>query len=111
MSCYRGLLALRREFRALHAGTLEWIAAPWWPRDVVAYRRLHGEGASREQAEVFLNFSRSTTPLALGGRTGSTLFSNRRGDRIPAPRDYALGPYEGVVVLGGPSDPPPPAAR
>jgi len=101
LCCYRSLLALRRESTALQAGTLEWIDAPRLPGDVVAYRRMHGEGASCDRADIFLNFSSHTIPLALDERAGRTLFSNRRGDRVPAPRSYALAPHEGVIVLEG----------
>ena len=99
LSCYRNLLALRRESPALQAGTLEWIDAPRLSPDVVAYRRAYGKGAVGHRADVFLNFSGRTIPLPLGEEAGRMLFSNRAGEQGPAPRDYALGPYEGIVVL------------
>jgi oligo-1,6-glucosidase/alpha-glucosidase len=95
LSCYRSLLALRRETPALHAGALAWLDTGL-PADVVAYRREHG----CDRADVFLNFSKRTVPLALGNCAGRTLFSNRRGERTPAPPVHPLAPFEAVVVLG-----------
>jgi oligo-1,6-glucosidase/alpha-glucosidase len=100
LSCYRSLLALRRESSALHAGALEWIDSPRLPADVVAYRRVNASGADPGSAEIFLNFSGRSIALALGRGPGRQIFSSKRCERVTVPEDYLLGPYEGVVVLG-----------
>jgi len=106
LHCYRGLLALRRESRALQEGSLEWIDSPRLPADVVAYRRVNAGGPRPESAEVFLNFSGRPIPLELEGRAGRQLFSNKVCERAAAPQHYVLSPYEGVVVLEpGPEEP------
>ncbi|MFO0649728.1 MAG: alpha-amylase family glycosyl hydrolase [Polyangiales bacterium] len=96
--CYRALLALRRAHPALQMGALEWIEDPALPEDVVAYRRVLGEGDACERVEVFLNFSKREVAIDLRSRVGQTLFSTRRGERVDAPMRYALAPWEGVVI-------------
>src|SRR5262249_12139073 len=99
LNCYRGLLKLRPEQRALHAGGLELLDPRDPPPDVVAYRRFYGQGARREEVHVFLNFAGSARRLDLRGRffSGRALFSSHRaGIETPGP-ERALGPYEGVV--------------
>lgn len=98
LRCYRALLALRREHAALQMGALEWIEDPALPDDVVAYRRVLGEGDARERVEVFLNFSKREVVIDLRARVGQTLFSTRRGERVGAPVRYALAAWEGVVI-------------
>ncbi len=98
LRCYRALLALRREHAALQMGALEWIEDPALPDDVVAYRRVLGEGDACERVEVFLNFSKREVALDLRARVGQTLFSTRRGERVAAPMRYALAAWEGVVI-------------
>ena len=100
LSCYRSLLALRRGSPALQGGTLAWIDGPRLPSDVVAFRRVHGEGEARERADVYLNFSGRKVPIVLPAWEARELFSNRRGERGPAPPGYKLGAYEGIVVIG-----------
>ncbi len=78
LSCYRSLLALRRESPALEAGALEWIDSPRLPADVVAYRRVNGRGADSSSAEIFLNFAGRSIPLALVGGAGRQMFSSKR---------------------------------
>jgi len=96
LSCYRNLLALRRESDALQAGALEWIDDRQLSADVVAYRRVSGH----DRAQVFLNFSGRAIPLTLGSSdSGRTVFSNRTGARTPSPAGYTLAPHEGIVVL------------
>lgn len=99
LSCYRSLLALRREEPALQAGSLEWLDAHGLPSRVVAYRRSLTDGASPRAVEVYLNFSKRETTLDLPAAGGRSLFSNRRGDRSPAPGRYTLGSYEGIAIL------------
>jgi oligo-1,6-glucosidase/alpha-glucosidase len=101
LSCYRGLLALRRELPALQAGTLELRTGPGLPDDVVVYRRALGEGADRQRVDVVLNVSGRSWRLDLSGRAGWTLWSSRTCTRRPAPPVHALAPYEGVVVASG----------
>lgn len=96
LSCYRSLLALRRQEPALQAGGLEWLDELGLPSRVVAYRRSH-EG---RVADVLLNFSGRETPVPIPDHASRTLFSNRRGQREPAPASYRMGSYEGIVLTG-----------
>ena len=98
LRCYRALLALRRGHPALQMGSLEWIEAPSLPEDVVAYRRVLGEGDDRERVEVYLNLSKREVSLDLGARVGETLFSTRSGVSVAAPSRYALAAWEAVVI-------------
>jgi oligo-1,6-glucosidase/alpha-glucosidase len=114
LRCYRDLFALRRALPALQAGRLEWLSPEeeaHLPRDVVAFRRVLGA----ESVSVFLNFASHTVRIRPRGEAASassppakarpTLFSNRRGTRMPAAETYALGAHEGVVVWTDPSRP------
>jgi alpha-glucosidase len=101
LSCYRGLLALRRAHPALAAGSLEMRKDPRLPADVVAYVRAHEEGGVRETASVLLNFARRETALDLAEHAGRRLYSNRRGEVQAAPAHYLLGAYEGIVLFDG----------
>jgi glycosidase len=94
---YRRLLALRRARPALHAGRLELLLPPELSRDVVAYRRVHGE----DEVEVYLNFSSRARPLDLGAAhaRGCVLFSTRRAELITPDAEYSLAPGEGVLLL------------
>ena len=96
LSCYRRLLALRREQPALHAGALVWIEDRRLPRSVVAFKRVLPESPP---VEVFLNFSRREVKLRLANTRGREIFSNRRGERRAATDHPVLGAYEGLVVL------------
>jgi len=98
LSCYRNLLALRREQTALQAGRLEWLDALGLPGQVVAYRRIIGDGPGGTSADVFLNFSKKEVAVDLSTHAGRELFSNRRGERTDAPPTYRLAAYEGIVV-------------
>ena len=99
LRCYRSLLQLRRGSRALHKGSLEWIDSPRLPAQVVAYSRVFTQGAIRESAEVFLNFSTRPIPLPQLATSGRTLFSNQRGERQATPPEITLAPLEGIVLL------------
>jgi alpha-glucosidase len=94
LSCYRNLLALRREEPALQEGGLEWLDALDLPSRIVAYRRTAGD----RTADVLLNFSRREARVPIADHATRTLFSNRSGERLPAPASYTLGAYEGIVV-------------
>jgi oligo-1,6-glucosidase/alpha-glucosidase len=95
LSCYRRLLALRRELPALQAGTLEWIERPDIHEGVMAFRRTHEE----QSVGIYLNFSKRPCMLDLRAQPGGNLFSNRRGERQPLPARYELGAFEGVAVI------------
>ncbi len=101
LSSYKNLLRLRREQPALQAGALQWTVMRGLPDDVVSYRRTLEGVANPSSVDVFLNFSKRAIPLELSSHSGRTLFSNRRGERIDAPRVRSLGPYEAVVVFDG----------
>jgi alpha-glucosidase len=102
LHCYQGLLALRRQSRALNAGTLELVDDLGLPRAVVAYRRV----ADGEVALVILNFTNREVPLDLASSRlpGTMLFSNRFARTVPFTGHYALAPYEGIVVSFAPTD-------
>ncbi len=97
LHCYRGLLALRRQSRALSAGALELVTELALPREVVAYRRVWA-GAEPEVAWVFLNFTSREVPIALA-QPGAQLFSNRRAECRPYEGGHRLAPYEGIVLF------------
>jgi len=99
LRCYRSLLELRRERRALHGGRLELSTDTALPEDVVAYRRSHGEGAEREDVDVFLNFGERPQRLDLRGQSGRAIYSNRRSEIRQAGPEHTLGPYEGVLLF------------
>ncbi len=95
LRCYKNLLALRKEQRALQDGALVWIDDPVLPDDVVAYRRETHEGA---HVEVFLNFGPTTCRLDLAHHRGRQLFSNRRGERAPIEGSRDIGAWEALIV-------------
>jgi oligo-1,6-glucosidase/alpha-glucosidase len=95
LHCYQGLLALRRQSRALNAGALELVDDLGLPRAVVAYRRV----AQGEAALVVLNFTTRAVALRLESQPGAHLFSNRDASTRPFCGRYTLAPYEGVVVV------------
>jgi oligo-1,6-glucosidase/alpha-glucosidase len=99
LNCYRGLLALRRAQRALHAGGLELLDPAELPADVVAYRRFHGEGSRRAEVTVFLNFAARARRLDLRGYAGRAIFSSRRAHIEVLGPERPLEPHEGVVIF------------
>jgi alpha-glucosidase len=98
LNCYRQLLRLRREERALQAGSLEWLDELQLPTAIVAYRR-RCEGNAERSVDVLLNFSRQEIGLDLSAHAGRRLFSSRRCDRRDAPKIYNLAAHEGVVIF------------
>jgi oligo-1,6-glucosidase/alpha-glucosidase len=101
LHCYRGLLALRKECRALSEGALELLPAREVPEDVVAYRRVRGSGEGREEAYVYLNFSGQRVTVTNEALRGARMFSNLRGARSTFAGEYVLSPYEGIVLFEG----------
>jgi alpha-glucosidase len=98
LSCYRQLLALRRQEPALQAGSLEWLDDSSLPSAIVAYRRKC-EGDPGRPVDVFLNFSPREIDLDLSAYVGRNLFSSRRCDRRDAPKMYRLAAHEGVLIF------------
>jgi oligo-1,6-glucosidase/alpha-glucosidase len=96
LSCYRNLLALRREQPALEAGALEWTAPADQSSEVVAFRRTLPGSSS---VDVFLNFSEQPTPVNVAEHRGRLGFSNRRGTRQPVPTNLQLEGYEGIAII------------
>jgi oligo-1,6-glucosidase/alpha-glucosidase len=98
LNCYRSLLKLRRERRALHRGRLELHEHGTLPNEVVGYRRADGEGDAREDVDVFLNFGDRRAKLDLRGQSGRALFSNRTATTTAPAAEYTLEPFEGVIL-------------
>ncbi|HTU60342.1 MAG TPA: hypothetical protein VMF89_17950, partial [Polyangiales bacterium] len=101
LTCYRGLLALRRQCRPLSEGSLELLHSRDLPQDVVAYRRSVGSGESREEAYVYLNFGPKRTTVFNEALHGQRMFSNLRADISRFMGEYVLSPYEGIVLFEG----------
>jgi alpha-glucosidase len=101
LSCYRRLLALRKASRALSAGSLRMLGGPL-PRDVVGYRRAHGEGPAAEVVDVLLNFGDGACSVSLDGRERWRLVSNRRGELGPSHGPLSLAPHEGLLAFSPP---------
>lgn len=100
LACYRELLGLRLQQRALQEGILEWITTPERTKHVVAFRRVIVASAEPESVEVHLNFSRHSVSIVLPGAKGRMVFSTERCSvRELDADDYALDPYEGVIVF------------
>lgn len=97
LSCYRRLLALRKERPALSMGTLELLDG--LPQGIVGYRRAYGVGASDDVVFVFLNCADKTRTITLPEAAGFSLFSTRRGDLAAAPSPLELAAHESVLVL------------
>lgn len=98
LSCYRGLLMLRKQSRALSRGRLELMDARELPLDVLGYRRIDESGESHETAYVFLNFSAHPRTLDLVAQPNARLFSSRLGETRTVRGSYVLSPHEGVLV-------------
>jgi alpha-glucosidase len=98
LSCYRELLALRRQQLPLQSGILEWLDNPGLPDAVVAYRRVR-EGAPEPSVDVFLNFSRREVGLDFSAQSRRQLFSSRGCTRREVPRTLRLAAHEGVVLF------------
>jgi len=98
LHCYQGLLALRRKCRALSAGTLTLLDELGLPGEVVSYRRGMN-GATTEEATIFLNFGKRPVALRELPVRGTHLFSNRRSEVSRWNGSYGLRPYEGIVVF------------
>ncbi len=98
LQCYRTLLALRTERRALHDGRLEMRNVAGLSRDVVAYRRTV-DGQPREDVDVLLNFGKRPRRVDLRDLRGRALYSNHRCEITPAGAEHTLLPHEGVVLF------------
>jgi glycosidase len=94
LSCYRGLLALRKHLAPLQRGALQPIDGV--PAHVVAYRRVLSD--PRQVSSVYLNFSAHAAPLRAPEHRGGELVSNLRAERAPFSGEHTLRPYEGVVL-------------
>jgi alpha-glucosidase len=103
LCCYRGLLALRKRCPALSSGALELLAPRELPDDVVGYRRVFHAPGGGEQAHVYLNFSAKRTWLRAPALHGARLFSDERAEISTFAGEYALSPYEGIVLFDEPS--------
>ena len=92
LAFYRGLIALRRERKALHRGSFAMIGDD--PR-ILAFRREEGG----DRLMVALNFSGRWATLPLGGGGYRALFGTdrERGVAVMAPR-LDMAPYE-VLIL------------
>jgi alpha-glucosidase len=102
LAAYRRMLRLRRRSLALSSGELEIIDPPANPKKVLAFRRVYEDAERREDAEVFLNFSRREVPLDLGhlpSGASARLLSNLHDKPNVARGKHVLQPWEGVVVL------------
>ncbi|MFT3764999.1 MAG: alpha-glucosidase [Minicystis sp.] len=99
LNCYRSLLRLRRERPALHGGGLVLLDEPGLPRDVVAYRRAHEDGARREDVDVFLNFGDRPRVLDLSAHRGRAAFSSLRCAIAAPDAAHTLAPHEGLVLF------------
>lgn len=98
LSAYRGLLQLRRQCRALSAGTLELLSERELPDGVVAYRRALSEHGVASVVHVYLNFSSRQVPLKLPLLAGLSMFSNARASTSTFTGQHTLAPFEGVVL-------------
>jgi len=96
LHCYRGLLALRKQSRALSNGRLELLDKRELPRGVLGYRRIE----KQEIAHVFLNFGIRERELALAPKEGARIFSSHSGETTPAEGKVVLAGHEGVVITG-----------
>jgi oligo-1,6-glucosidase/alpha-glucosidase len=121
LACYRRLIALRREYPALHSGTLRFLPAP---PSVLAYERAWmSEAAGKtEKILILLNFSgrRSRPIVPTSGlellfstgrrpvevRPAEVRLTAENGSEEPLPEDQQngdrkirLGPWEGCVFL------------
>jgi glycosidase len=101
LTCYRGLLALRKQCRPLSEGSLELLQPRDLSPDVVAYRRALGGGESHEEAHVYLNFGPRRATVLNEPLHGQCMFSNLRADTSHFMGEYVLSPYEGIVLFEG----------
>ncbi|MEO7331325.1 MAG: alpha-glucosidase [Minicystis sp.] len=102
LSCYRRLLALRRESLALQCGRLELVAPSRRLRDVLAYRRVHEGSDGPEIAHVFLNFSARTHTLDLADHPHALIRSTLSAVLRSPERHYPLAGFEGIVLIAPP---------
>jgi oligo-1,6-glucosidase/alpha-glucosidase len=99
LHCYRGLLALRKQSRALREGELELASNLDLPAEVVAYRRVAENAHGSEVAHVLLNFGARPVPMKVPGVERARCFSNRRAEFERFTGARTLAPYEGIVLL------------
>ncbi len=111
LSCYRGLLALRKQSHALSEGDLTLLSEGAHPHrlpaHVVGYRRSFSGNGQRENASVLLNFSRREVPLALrdvlnehtNDRRAFSVFSTHDAKIATMDGTFTLKPFEGIVIL------------
>ena len=99
LSCYRRLLALRREQPALQAGALEWIDDRQLPRAVVAFRRVLRDDVNARPVEVFLNFGKRAVAVPLTANPRRKIVSNLGGQRHEADERCIVRGFEGIVVF------------
>jgi oligo-1,6-glucosidase/alpha-glucosidase len=68
LACYRRMLALRRNSKALSSGRLELGEKRAFHRDVLYYRRIYEQGEAREVVHVALNFGERERAFELRAR-------------------------------------------
>ncbi|MCL4822953.1 MAG: alpha-glucosidase [Anaerolineales bacterium] len=85
----RGLLKLRSQETALHAGSLNLIES--LPSNVLGYARVSGD----ERVHILLNFDRA--PIQFSFADGDCLFKLNENDRV-ADGVCALEPFGGIVL-------------
>lgn len=66
---YRNLLALRKQHKALHAGSIELI--PTKPKNILAYKRSFGA----EQFAIFINFSKKENTVDWSNKGAKIVYS------------------------------------
>ena len=102
LASYRRMLRLRSSSLALSAGELAIVDPPADPNKVLAYRRVYEDTDRREDADIFLNFSKAEVPIDLRHLprgAEARLYSNLHDTPVEASGRHVLRPWEGAVVL------------
>ena len=94
LSCYRKLLAVRKEQAPLSAGTISLYPETSLPPEVLGFRRQYGE----ERVVVLLHFDDSIRNVKIPDGAKEVLFSSYATPNTPASGSIVMRPYEAIFL-------------
>ncbi len=94
LSCYKGLLQLRRETPALHSGSLFLLLPSPFGRGHLSFQRIYDE----QVVQVWLNFSSKPLQISEISENPRLLFSTLKNTNPLTASQLHLEPYQGVVI-------------
>ncbi|MFX0106813.1 MAG: alpha-glucosidase [Candidatus Hodarchaeota archaeon] len=93
LNCYKDLLRLRKEFPALHSGSMHLRNAPTYEKRLLTYKRVY----NKQVVHVWLNFSDRPVQISREKVKGELLFSTLKRVNPLQDTSIHLEPYQGVI--------------